>query len=102
MGAEQCQIHGVQVGHLCCRHVSAGIKGGSTLSAHSAVNAEIDMLDDGSELLAICICQPCAAQFNISANARLPSAAFDETGIPYVAPTCGLCFMVWRDSAAAQ
>jgi hypothetical protein len=101
MGAEQCHIHGVQVGHLCCDHVAAGIKGDAALSASSSVIAEIDMLDDGSELLEICICQPCAAQFNISPNARLPGAAFDN-GIPYVAPTCCRCYTAWLESRSSQ
>src|SRR3954462_924814 len=101
MGAERCHIHGVQIGHLCCGHVAAEIKGQTRLSASSSVNAEIDMLDDGSELLGICICQPCAAQFNISPNARLPSATLDN-GIPYVAPTCGRCYAAWLESRSSQ
>jgi hypothetical protein len=99
MGAEQCDIHGVQVGRLCCNHVAAGVKGTAKLPASLAVNAEIDMLDDGTELMPICICQTCAAQFDISQNSRLPNAAVDEGRIPYVAPTCGLCCNAWRESS---
>lgn len=64
MGAERCQIHGVQAGRLC---------------------------------------QACAAQFAIAPDARLPGDALEMPDrIPYVAPTCGLCFTAWLEHGSSQ
>ena len=98
MGAEQCQVHGVQVGQLCCPHVNSAVRGSLEVPRDAAVSANIDMMDDGSDLLLIVMCQSCAARFNIRVNANLPGEVLDRAGlIPDVAPTCGICFAAWRN-----
>ena len=78
--------------------MTSAVRGTCVILPDSAVSAEIDVLDDGHSLLPIVICEVCAKQFNISTNARLRGDAIGEPGlIPYVAPTCFLCFAAWRE-----
>ena len=96
MGKELCQIHGGQIGQLCCPHVDAATRGHSALSPKETVRTSVDVLDDGTELWPIVYCQECATQFGIAQDSLLPSTVFDKEGlIPYCAPRCGVCFVSW-------
>jgi hypothetical protein len=101
MGAELCQVHGVQLGQLCCPHVTSAIRGSLEVLPDSAVSANIDLLDDGSKLLPIVVCQSCAARFNIAVNANLPGEAFEREEL-ILAPRCGICFAAWRDGRSGS
>jgi hypothetical protein len=102
MGKELCQIHGGQIGQLCCPHVEAATRGHSALTPNETVRTSVDLLDDGTELMPIVYCQECAAQFGITQDSLLPSRVLDEEGrIPYCSPRCGVCFDSWRKGGAA-
>jgi hypothetical protein len=61
----------------------------------------IDVLDDGSELVAFTICRGCALEFGRTDGDVLPGDDFDnEKALPWVAPSCGLCFERWVGPAA--
>ncbi len=67
MGAVICEVHGKQGGPLCCQHVLAGSYGRLSTSPPADPSGlafvRIDLLDDGSEMLGVFMCQECAAQF---------------------------------------
>jgi hypothetical protein len=99
MGKVQCQFHGGQIGQLCCVHISSAVHGSAPILPDAAVRAGIDLMEDGSDLLPVVFCQVCAAQYGIAPLAKLPGQVLETPGlIPYIAPTCGVCFTAWDAS----
>jgi hypothetical protein len=94
MGLVRCDRHGDQTGPLTCDHVASAVRFESDL-AETLVDFNIDMTDDGTGLLAVLACAPCARRVPASQGALIPSNRSEEPDFPYVVPACERCLTEW-------
>ncbi len=93
MGIMLCSKHGKQQGPMCCRHVldAAMARPSAPASRPSLIRFDVDLLNDGGELLDFVICQDCADDYGLSAKMVLPWEYFDKDKLPWTAPVCARC-----------
>jgi len=87
----------LQTGPLCCEHVLRALARQAQLLPGNAVEFKLDVKDDQSTVLSYIVCPECAAKFDLKAGQMLPGEYFDETKLPWVAPSCHKCVTAWRD-----
>ncbi len=87
-----CKYHGKTGISLCCRHIENSIL--DTSIAVTIIKFQIDILDDGSELLPHYICKVCAENYGLNNQKVLPSSYFgakDKSIFPITVPVCIRC-----------
>jgi hypothetical protein len=101
MGLVVCDTHGPQQGPLCCQHVLDGSYGRTSSQVTAAdprrvAFLRIDLLDDGSEMVDVVVCQECALRFGRVTGEILAGRHFgDENALPWVCPVCTPCLERW-------
>lgn len=91
MGVHQCPKHGRQSGPLCCRHLVDAVSAGSEVPK-PLVPFELDLLDDGTEILQVIVCASCVAASRLHPNSVVSGEAWSAEGAyPWVCPTCHIC-----------
>jgi hypothetical protein len=100
MGMVLCKRHGGQTGPLVCEHIGRdahGIADSAKVPADSSLRLELDLLEDGTELLEHFFCRECVNTHGLSTMKTIPHDLWgSQDKFPFVAPVCGKCFSEWR------
>jgi len=99
MGMVSCERHGGQTGPLVCEHigrVAHGIAGSAKVPVDSILRLELDVLEDGTELLEHYFCRECVDKHGLATMKTIPHDLWgSQDRFPYVGPVCGKCFSAW-------
>ena len=99
MGMVACGRHGHQTGPLACGHIgddAHGIPGSTRVPPQSVLRLDLDVMEDGSDLLEHSFCRACAEKYGLANLKTIPHDIWgSDDRFPYVAPVCELCFSDW-------
>ena len=98
MSLIQCEIHGLQGGPHCCKHVSSAIYKRSEDIEYAELVYEIDK--EHGHVIQHLICIDCLKTYNLEKNMFITEDVWEsEDRFPYVCPTCIECVKEYEKSS---